>query len=814
MITFCRDLYRKCRAAGGEYDEISREVRGLHAVLKHLKCEVEASDSPLNKDRSIWGKQLAPIIGDCDFTLRQLDELLLKYGRLASDGGAGSAGASGGGRMLWDRMRFGSNEMDQLGGIRVKLISHKTSLTLFLDTIQLHENGKMSKNLNIQGEQLDMILDKVDNIAAKMGQRAVSLMTSYDDDDKEVWKQFRRELIAEGFSSDVLQQHKDVLRAYIRKMEQDGLLDEATPDPQALSPESADTERWIDSTRTAPSDQPPLFNSLKTGRDEDGAKEMINREDNMKFPISMKMEKGLDVMDPYAERELQHTRKQPFPRPILKVSTPDFHETKQQKENSGSSSDSSIRRAKSPANSSIIQTSDLLPSNSVPQLLPPPSPSAYHSQPEDATRSIPLRPKRSSDRKTISPRTSSIQIPGRHSSPQIGSIDISTSPRPESALPRLAPDSYGNEIPPDAKWTKIKRSLVSPEVLDQDGRRYEARPEFVAILGVLTKEEIQDYASRSHVLRENRWRSQQASMPLPSPRSKQRQSRRRDASSSECSESTLSDSSSDSDSGHERRRNDRRRGRDDDRKHRAERRADRSERRALAREERDREREVRYENKERERGERARDREGREREGEERYEKREPSYTFSPIANNNYQQPPSSSPHTNSSTPRPWPIPTSAPPYPASAPPQQYSYPPPFPPQSYTPGDAPPPPLSQRYPPGPQQPYLSPLPYPHSPSSSFPNSYNSNYNYNPYPSPSHSPSSPSAFPPNPPHHRRRHHSHHSSQSKRGDRDRDRAQERDKESGKPTRWRDHLAAAGLGGAAVGLLNVLSEAADGL
>ncbi|PQE08437.1 nipped-B B protein [Rutstroemia sp. NJR-2017a BBW] len=542
VVTFCRDLFRKCKAAGGEYDEISREVRGLHTVLKHLKCEVEASDSPLNKDRSIWGKQLAPIIGDCDFTLRQLDELLRKYGRLASDGGAGSAGASGGGRMLWDRMRFGSNEMDQLGGIRVKLISHKTSLTLFLDTIQLHENGKMSKNLNIQGEQLDMILDKVDNIAAKMGQRAGSLMTSYDDDDKEVWKQFRRELIAEGFSSDVLQQHKDVLRAYIRKMEQDGLLDEATPDPQALSPESANTERWIDSTRTAPSEQPPLFDSLKTGREEDGAKEMINREDNMKFPISMKMEKGLDVMDPYAEREVQHTRKHPSTWPILKVSTPDFHETKQQNGNSGSSSDSSIRRAKSPANSSIIQTSDLLPSNSVPQLLPPPSPSAYHSQPEDATRSIPLRPKRSSDRKTISPRTSSIQIPGRHSSPQVGSIGISTSPRPQSALPRLAPDSYGNEIPPDAKWTKIKRSLVSPEVLDQDGRRYEARPEFIAILGVLTKEEIQDYASRSHVLRENRWRSQQASMPQPSPRSKQRQRRRGDSSSSEVSESTSSDS--------------------------------------------------------------------------------------------------------------------------------------------------------------------------------------------------------------------------------------------------------------------------------
>lgn len=205
VVTFCRALYRKCRDAGGEYDEISREVRGLHTVLRHLKYEVEAPESPLNKDHTIWGRQLAPIIGDCDFTLRQLDGLIMKYGRLASNGSGGSPTTP---RILWDRVRFGSNEMDQLGGIRVKLISHKTSLTLFLDTIQLHQSGKMATTLDNHGGQLDVILDKVDNIAARMTQRSGSVMTSYEDDDKEVWKQFRRELVAEGFSSDVLQQHK------------------------------------------------------------------------------------------------------------------------------------------------------------------------------------------------------------------------------------------------------------------------------------------------------------------------------------------------------------------------------------------------------------------------------------------------------------------------------------------------------------------------------------------------------------------------------------------------------------------------------
>lgn len=206
MVTFCKALYRKCRSAGGEYDEISREVRDLHTVLRHLKYEVEAPESPLNRDSSIWSRQLAPIIGDCDFTLRQMDDLLTKYGRLAPNGTGGTNPTSP--RVPWEGHKFGSNEMDQLGGIRVKLISHKTSLTLFLDTIQLHQSGKMATTLNTDGGQLDVILDKVDKIATKMQTSGGSIMTNYDDDDKEVWKQFRRELVAEGFSSDVLQQHK------------------------------------------------------------------------------------------------------------------------------------------------------------------------------------------------------------------------------------------------------------------------------------------------------------------------------------------------------------------------------------------------------------------------------------------------------------------------------------------------------------------------------------------------------------------------------------------------------------------------------
>lgn len=64
-------------------------------------------------------------------------------------------------------------------------------------------------------------------------------------------------------------------------------------------------------------------------------------------------------------------------------------------------------------------------------------------------------------------------------------------------MARLAPDRYGKYIPMDATWTRIRRSLVSPEVLQRAGVRYEARPEYVAILGRLSREQIADYARQS-----------------------------------------------------------------------------------------------------------------------------------------------------------------------------------------------------------------------------------------------------------------------------------------------------------------------------
>ena len=92
-----RSLYRRARLAGHDFAEIATVVRALHTVLKHLRVEAEDPDSLLNtqqQEGSVYARQLTPIVEDTDFTLKQLDTILEKYG---SSGDASGSGDDNGG---------------------------------------------------------------------------------------------------------------------------------------------------------------------------------------------------------------------------------------------------------------------------------------------------------------------------------------------------------------------------------------------------------------------------------------------------------------------------------------------------------------------------------------------------------------------------------------------------------------------------------------------------------------------------------------------------------------------------------------------
>ena len=62
-------------------------------------------------------------------------------------------------------------------------------------------------------------------------------------------------------------------------------------------------------------------------------------------------------------------------------------------------------------------------------------------------------------------------------------------------------DANRKGIPEGARWTKIDRNLVNPAALEAGRERFEERSEYVIVLRVLSKEEIQAYAVKTQEIR-------------------------------------------------------------------------------------------------------------------------------------------------------------------------------------------------------------------------------------------------------------------------------------------------------------------------
>ena len=74
-------------------------------------------------------------------------------------------------------------------------------------------------------------------------------------------------------------------------------------------------------------------------------------------------------------------------------------------------------------------------------------------------------------------------------------------------------DQVKKNVPPGARWTKIKRELVNPESLEQEGIRFNEFPDHVIVLKVMDAEEIMKYAKKTAEIRAQR----RMLMPPPPP---------------------------------------------------------------------------------------------------------------------------------------------------------------------------------------------------------------------------------------------------------------------------------------------------------
>jgi hypothetical protein len=122
---------------------------------------------------------------------------------------------------------------------------------------------------------------------------------------------------------------------------------------------------------------------------------------------------------------------------------------------------------------------------------------SYSEDSDDDER--PDREKRKSEIRVVSPAKEPEPKPKGILRPPREKFPEDPAPVREGVAPLK--DAGKKGIPPNARWTKIDRRLVNPEALDVGKERYEERVDYVIVLRVLSKPEIEQYAKLTQELR-------------------------------------------------------------------------------------------------------------------------------------------------------------------------------------------------------------------------------------------------------------------------------------------------------------------------
>ncbi|MCJ1457492.1 hypothetical protein MMC28_007860 [Mycoblastus sanguinarius] len=214
---------QNARKACGEYDELTREVTISHIVLGRLERELGSPESLLHKEEG--HEELKPILDGCKKVLNTLNIILVKYNVLSEKERSG--------RRLWQKIRFGNGKVEEVRDQRGQLSYHTQALSLYINIHTVDSMGRVEKQMKESGSDLKDIRIAVNDITAHMlssgNHHEGSILSTHPTDDKAVWKNFRSELIRDGFRSSLIHKHKDLIKAYIIELSSRGLMDDKDP---------------------------------------------------------------------------------------------------------------------------------------------------------------------------------------------------------------------------------------------------------------------------------------------------------------------------------------------------------------------------------------------------------------------------------------------------------------------------------------------------------------------------------------------------------------------------------------------------------
>ena len=203
--------YNSWKNACGEYGDITINLAVLQTLLMRIKAEAQAPNSLIARNAEDFGGWQT-LYKSCSTLVIELEEVLDKYKSLGTSR-----------RKNWDRIRLGNRNLD---GLSKRLVRKTASLSAYISVLGISSQGR------VENEVFPELLQKIDHIATQMrkGNSSISsTLATYEDDNKEVWREFRKELIGTGIRSREIHKCSAALKTYLSRLQRDGLLDEEAP---------------------------------------------------------------------------------------------------------------------------------------------------------------------------------------------------------------------------------------------------------------------------------------------------------------------------------------------------------------------------------------------------------------------------------------------------------------------------------------------------------------------------------------------------------------------------------------------------------
>jgi hypothetical protein len=214
-----RKTDQEARRACGQHDQLIRDAAALHEVLRVLEDQLEDPCGGFNTADDDKKQELVGLLNGLKKKLGLLHSVLAKYNALSEDKRKLTN--------LWSNVRFGNGEMLDMADVRLKLSKCALAISMSLNLIAVSLQGRAEMYLNSPAG-LENRRKWVNRITALINAQAseVSVVTTYESDDGQILKDFRCELVSEGWSNLVLIQHKELILEYVKELRQRGVLDE------------------------------------------------------------------------------------------------------------------------------------------------------------------------------------------------------------------------------------------------------------------------------------------------------------------------------------------------------------------------------------------------------------------------------------------------------------------------------------------------------------------------------------------------------------------------------------------------------------